>query len=544
MEPEVKLSDSLYKTRRVEVFKAFRGEEECVVKAFKVSSISEVNSIKREAEKMKGIDHEFIATVEECVMVGEGNSVSEVRLVMEYFPKGDLESLIESRTRECCFWSEEELYWHFRNLIDALAYLESQGLAHRDIKPANIFVDQDERLIIGDLGALKAISWDIHTIAGTPLYLSPLLRQQFMNYNMGMGNGNCQHDPVKSDVYSLGLTFLQMASFKGVSDLINLQNLDTNIWLRINELGYSNWTKSLLWDMLQLEEFRRPTFRQLFQKYFGVTPERSEYREEVREPEVQTSINEPREQTIIPNETTPDSNLKSCEECRRPIEDASFELECCKKLLHNDCLNYNIHSEDGDKHYYTCKSCGKDVFVFSENSFDCSNCKKPKDITELNVNDCGHLLCKDCLKKRISDTLGGKCIVCGYKLNEEIISKFRPSYLPDELFGKCSKCSREASMTLTDPTKYVFSCKRCENEVLFCVVCKLPLHEHFSCYLESKVRNSCIKCRFGSIKVGKIAKTHLDCKRCGIYCFVCGEKHNYDCFRNQECESYLFQLIK
>ena len=269
MEADITLLRIIYETESVTIWKGSKQGKDCVVKVFRPKDLREVNSVKSEAHKMQGVDHPCIAKIEDCIMKGQGNEVSEVWLVIEYFPKGDLQKLIDSKSKQNSFWSEKQLCQYFHQLIDALAYLESMGLAHRDIKPQNIFVSQSENLVIGDLGSLKKNSEDFQTIAGTPLYLSPALRQCFMQFQGGVNNGTCRHDPIKSDVYSLGLTFLQMASLKGVLDLTNLGTMEQKIYDRINELQYTNWTKLLLWEMLQVDENQRPTFTQLIQKHFG-----------------------------------------------------------------------------------------------------------------------------------------------------------------------------------------------------------------------------------------------------------------------------------
>mmetsp|Transcript_22739 Transcript_22739/g.22485 ORF Transcript_22739/g.22485 Transcript_22739/m.22485 type:complete len:226 (+) Transcript_22739:297-974(+) len=100
-----------------------------------------------------------------------------------------------------------------------------------------------------------------HTIAGTPLYLSPKLREAYMNFNCGLLSSNsAKHDPFKSDVYSLGLTFLYMASLKELNDLVDLKTVKYKISQRISELRYSERVKDLLTYMLEIEEAKRLSF--------------------------------------------------------------------------------------------------------------------------------------------------------------------------------------------------------------------------------------------------------------------------------------------
>lgn len=392
MEREIQLLQTLYKTKAVTVYKALRNGTDRVVKVFKIKSISEANSIKAEAHRMKAVDHPFIVDIEDCIFVGQGNSISEVWLVMEYFPKGDLQKLIRSRQNSP--WSEQQLYNYFYQLIDALAYLESLNLAHRDIKPQNIFVTQSENLVVGDLGSLKVNSLQLHTIAGTPLYLSPLLRIHFMQYQGGLSGKTCQHDPIKSDVYSLGLTFLEMASLKGVEDLINLQKLSVTVYNRLCSLPYSNWAKELLNDMLQVEERCRPTFIELIQKYFNAY-----------------SRSLPKERKVCSNDL----------------------LLCSEPKVQDDCFNTALPPVYGNS-----------------DLFDCDYCRNQVEAAEIVGFNCSHGFCHDCCKANRKLMGTRRCLNCDSFLSgadfQEVIDllsfRYRGSILQNEWNQIETKASR------------------------------------------------------------------------------------------------------
>ncbi|KAF8878428.1 kinase-like domain-containing protein [Infundibulicybe gibba] len=99
--------------------------------------------------------------------------------VMEFCPGGDLYAAIKKGGMspsevECCF----------RQILNGVLYLHSQGVAHRDIKPENLFFDTKGHLKIGDYGAstVYRLPWEatIHMstgLCGSEPYIAP---EQFL----------------------------------------------------------------------------------------------------------------------------------------------------------------------------------------------------------------------------------------------------------------------------------------------------------------------------------------------------------------------------
>ncbi|QRW14573.1 Serine/threonine-protein kinase [Ceratobasidium sp. AG-Ba] len=100
--------------------------------------------------------------------------------VMEYCPGGDLYAAIKRGGMspsevECCF----------KQVLQGVEYLHSQGVAHRDIKPENLFFNQYGHLKIGDYGAstVYRLPWEknIHMstgLCGSEPYIAP---EQFIH---------------------------------------------------------------------------------------------------------------------------------------------------------------------------------------------------------------------------------------------------------------------------------------------------------------------------------------------------------------------------
>ena len=114
---------------------------------------------------------------------------------------------------------------NMKHLIEGFSLLESEGIAHRDIKPSNILmVEYEENNIysasykIADFGnaifvdpsnSSKLINKS--TISG---FSKPYLAPELMQYCTHTVKIDGPYNPFLSDVYSLGLVFLQMINSK------------------------------------------------------------------------------------------------------------------------------------------------------------------------------------------------------------------------------------------------------------------------------------------------------------------------------------------
>ncbi|KAL6072945.1 Serine/threonine-protein kinase [Balamuthia mandrillaris] len=97
--------------------------------------------------------------------------------------------------------SEQDIAFILKHVINGLVYLHSINIVHRDLKPGNILLTADGRPKLADFGTsthLQSSHQGANTVLGTPLYMSP---ETLKAETYG----------VKSDVWSLGITAIQMA---------------------------------------------------------------------------------------------------------------------------------------------------------------------------------------------------------------------------------------------------------------------------------------------------------------------------------------------
>jgi serine/threonine protein kinase len=152
-------------------------------------------------------------------------------------------------------WSEEELLDMLKALVRVLAMGQICKISHRDIKPTNILFDKNSVMKLADFSSSK---WGEEQttapqiIQGTVGFISPLLFSCFLNYIL-VGSYTLLHHVYKSDVYSLGVSFICFAKLLTTppSRPFNLQ------------LPEYPRLASLLTRMTENEESQRPDFIEL-----------------------------------------------------------------------------------------------------------------------------------------------------------------------------------------------------------------------------------------------------------------------------------------
>ena len=265
-ESDVQFLESLYKQAgKVEVSKVrhYQSKEILCMKKIFVEDVQDATMIQSESLVMALFNHDHILKLRSASLGGVDRQISHILIFMQYFEEGDLEKMISTRAASRKFFPEEDLLEYLRQLTSAYYYMQKEkNTAHRDIKPQNIFVaDNGRNLIVADLGsAVKKSSNAGVTLTGTPLYLSPKLRESFMKSSM-TGNWNTEHNVYKSDVYSLGLTFLYMASLNIIKDLATLNDLQSIIDRRIGDISNRyRVIAPILEKMLRVNEDERVDF--------------------------------------------------------------------------------------------------------------------------------------------------------------------------------------------------------------------------------------------------------------------------------------------
>lgn len=120
------------------------------LKKVKVNGKSEKNMLTKclkEVGLLRSINHPNIVRYSSCFLKN-----SELYIVLEWCPGGDLKGLIQ-RTRKSGTRLLEKTVWSFfSQTCEAVRHMHGSRIIHRDIKPSNVLVMGDGRMKLGDLG--------------------------------------------------------------------------------------------------------------------------------------------------------------------------------------------------------------------------------------------------------------------------------------------------------------------------------------------------------------------------------------------------------
>jgi serine/threonine-protein kinase len=152
-----------------------------------------IERFKREARNQAKLMHPNIVSV-----YGFVEEKDVLGIAMEYIEGDTLESIIREKGRIEFSYALEMI----GQILNGIEFAHQQGFIHRDLKPSNIILDLNGNPKIMDFGISKSID-ELKSITqhnarpGTLLYMSP---EQL--------SGNVI--TIKSDLYSLGITFYEM----------------------------------------------------------------------------------------------------------------------------------------------------------------------------------------------------------------------------------------------------------------------------------------------------------------------------------------------
>ena len=175
------------------------------IKRLAVGRFQGVQQFHAEIKTLGRLRHPNLVT-----LIGYHASETEMFLIYNYLPGGNLEKFIQERSTRAVDW--RILHKIALDIAGALAYLHDKcvpRVLHRDVKPSNILLDDDFNAYLSDFGLARLLGTsETHAttgVAGTFGYVAP-------EYAM-----TCRVSD-KADVYSYGVVLLELLSDKKALD--------------------------------------------------------------------------------------------------------------------------------------------------------------------------------------------------------------------------------------------------------------------------------------------------------------------------------------
>ncbi|KAL9686672.1 hypothetical protein QQ045_031065 [Rhodiola kirilowii] len=195
------------------------------VKRLSVGRFHGVQQFHAEIKTLERVRHPNLVT-----LIGYHASETEMFLIYNYLPGGNLAKFIQERNEKATDW--KILHKIALDIAQALAYLHDQcvpRVLHRDVKPSNILLDNELNAYLSDFGLSRLLGTsETHAttgVAGTFGYLAP-------EYAM-----TCRVSD-KADVYSYGIVLLELLSDK--------KTLDPSFSAHENGFTIVSWASMLL----------------------------------------------------------------------------------------------------------------------------------------------------------------------------------------------------------------------------------------------------------------------------------------------------------
>ncbi|EAN86819.1 putative protein kinase [Trypanosoma cruzi] len=233
--------------------------------------IGRESKIIQEATVMQSLEHPHVVKMYKFLQ-----STSSFYFVLELAEKGELFDLVISEN----YFLEVNARRYFQQLISAIDYCHSKGVAHGDLKAENLLLGENNNLLVCDFGFSsrpQLVGFDDDDKSDNSEILQPIGTLHYTSPEMALRQKTpATRDPFMQDLWSAGIILFFMLTgrlpFDGRDDEETLHLIQTGEFSFEEEeqKRLSESAKSILVRMLALEPTDRPTLQQIIEdEWFG-----------------------------------------------------------------------------------------------------------------------------------------------------------------------------------------------------------------------------------------------------------------------------------
>ncbi|KNE65680.1 STE/STE20/FRAY protein kinase [Allomyces macrogynus ATCC 38327] len=170
----------------------------------------QIDELRKEIQVMSLCRHPHLLPVYRSFAVGK-----HLHLVMPLRTAGAVSSLLRHHFPRGM--PEVAIATILAQVLQGVAYLHQHGLIHRDIKSGNILLDRETGIVqLGDFGVSSSLCEGVHrqsrrSFVGSLLWMAPEVMEQSGADARHLPSSNTPGYNSKADIYSLGITVLEMA---------------------------------------------------------------------------------------------------------------------------------------------------------------------------------------------------------------------------------------------------------------------------------------------------------------------------------------------
>ncbi|OAL43097.1 kinase-like protein [Pyrenochaeta sp. DS3sAY3a] len=185
----------------------------------------DLDQIRKEIDHLKSLDHAHIVKAVGCYPERRGESTVALCALLHPAGDEDLAFFLDEVVPSASDWEQMMTYrswirtW-FYSLASALAYMHSKGIHHEDIKPSNI-VHRNGTIFFTDFSSARKLESMDDTSTASPALASRMYAAPEV---FSGDSGNPQRHGSQTDVFSLGLVFIEMYTVLCGSSLSNLHS--------------------------------------------------------------------------------------------------------------------------------------------------------------------------------------------------------------------------------------------------------------------------------------------------------------------------------